>query len=141
MDQPKRPWRPQEDANDGLITAADLKRHLPVTLPYRGRTLERFVFDAHQNERGELQYDVEYICGEFFDCPPALTEDEDTHGILIGTMTFERVPRERLGEVLREQLRDMYWELEVHVDQEVYKGCLVRPAADEDGMLDWTGAA
>jgi hypothetical protein len=54
----------------------------------------------------------------------ALPITESTHEDLGGMMFIDRVPPERLPEVLREQLKKMYECLEHHVEEEAALGGL-----------------
>jgi len=63
------------------------------------------------------QYLVFYGCDQFFDCKPRVPTF-GAHGHLAGMMTLDRVPPAQLPDILRDQLRIMYWELEREVEEE-----------------------
>jgi len=107
------------------ITRADLERHLPAELPFRGHILKRMPIQMTECAL------VCYRCDTFFDCPQ--------HSHLTGMMMFERVYgmmfervyAKYLLETLRRQLRIMYWWLEREVAKETAQGCSILPPAAE----------
>jgi len=140
-----RPLDPYKAVDDGLITSADLKRHLPAKLPFHGHTLKRgsIVCALHP------VYLVTYRCDQFFDCEsvprPSVEvfsrwgERPDGSEVLVvtettsppkkhleGVMTFKRFPAQQLPDILRNQLRIMYWRLEAHIKKAATNGWSVR---------------
>jgi len=155
-----RPWRYRpptlerpdlyDDTDDGLITIAHLESHLPDELPFQGHSFKRQMIGRRWSDTKltRPQYIVIYKCDQFFNCDPpvrpwypkakmaeqygmlALPITESTHEDLGGMMFIDRVPPERLPEVLREQLKKMCERLEQHVEEEAALGCSIRPAPD-----------
>jgi len=132
--------RRTQPAADGPNLSADLSHipadlsDLPRELPFHGHTLKlkaiglwpRALVSAISRSAKE-QYCVLYECERFLNCSdraPALA----FHDRLVGMMLIDRVPPEQLPDILRAQLRRMYWQLEHHIAAEARLGCSIRPA-------------
>ena len=92
--------------NARLITHEDLRRHLPSKLAFQGRVLKLVhirrarTLNLEAIANGKRRIDIQYVA--YYGI------ENERFG---GALYIERAPRECLPQILRKQLRTLYWDL------------------------------